>query len=93
MNTTKLNKTTARAENWIHAYNRANCYSVESFYKNPSSCKIRAERECLARMNEIDGYGYKVLGGNSSFFTCGYMSKDGKTLYIETACNTYEIAL
>lgn len=93
MNTTKLNKTTARAERWIHAYNRANCYSVEDFYKSPSGCKIRAEKECLARMNSINGYGYRVLGGNSSFFTCGYKSEDGKTLYIETHCNTFEIAL
>lgn len=93
MNTTKLNNTTKKASNWIGSYNRANYYSVEDFYKNPSCNKIRAERYCLDRMNEINGHGYRILGGNSSFFTCGYMSQDNKTLYIETACNTFEIAL
>lgn len=93
MNTTKLNRETQKAERWIDSYNRASDYSVETFYGRPSYNKIRAENECINRMKSINGYGYRVLGGNSSFFTCGYKSEDGKTLYIETACNTFEIAL
>ena len=93
MNTTKLNKSTERASRWINSYNRADYTSVEDFYSRPSYNKINAERKCLERMNSINGYGYRVLGGNSSFFTCGYKSEDGKTLYIETHCNTFEIAL
>lgn len=93
MNTIKLNKTTQKAKNWIDSYFRSNFNSIEVFYSRPSYNKIRAERECINRMLEVNGKGYKVLGGNSSFFTCGYRSNDEKTLYIETACNTFEIAL
>lgn len=93
MYTTKVNKTTQRAINWIGAYNASYCSSVEDFYSRPSGNKIYAERKCLDRMKSINGYGYRVLGGNSSFFTCGYKSENGDILYIETACNTYEIAL
>lgn len=93
MNTTKLNRTTKRAENWIEGYFRSCYYSIDDFYNRPSYNKIRVEKECINRMLSINGKGYKVLGGNSSFFTCGYLSEDEKTLYIETACNTFEIAL
>ena len=93
MNTTKLNKSTERASRWIDSYNRAIYTSVEDFYNRPSHNKINAERRCLERMNSVNGYNYRVLGGNSSFFTCGYKSKDGNTLYIETHCNIFEIAL
>lgn len=93
LHTTKLNKTTKRAESWIRAYNNSSYYSIDDFYKSCSSAKYRAEDDCKKRMLSIHGYGYKVLGGNSSFFTCGYLSEDGNTLYIETQCNTFEIAL
>lgn len=96
MYTTKLNNTTKRAIGFIDSYNRAinrKNYSVENFYSRPSYNKIRAENECINKMKSINGYGYRVLGGNSSFFTCGYKSENGDILYIETACNTYEIAL
>ena len=93
MNTTKLNRTTERAKRWIDGYFRSNYYSIDGFYNRPSYNKIRAEKECINRMLEVNGKGYRVLGGTSSFFTCGYLSNDGKILYIETACNTFEIAL
>lgn len=93
MNTTKLNKTTAKAEGWIRGYFNSHFYGVEQFYNRPSYNKIRAERDCIDRMNSINGRGYKVLGGNSSFFTCGYLSEDENTLYIETHCNIFEIDL
>ena len=93
MKTTKLNNTTEKARNWIDSYKRADSTSVQDFYNRPSYNKIRAEMGCIDRMNSVNGYGYRVLGGNSSFFTCGYKSEDGKILYIETHCNTFEIAL
>ena len=93
MNTTKLNRNNARAESWVKNYFNSSYYGVEQFYNRPSYNKIRAEKECINRMLEVNGKGYKVLGGNSSFFTCGYLSDDEKTLYIETHCNTFEIAL
>lgn len=89
----QLNKTTQKAEKWISEYNKSNCYSVECFYGRCSSDKVRAEKECIERMNSIDGYGYRILNGNCFYFTCGYKSKNGDKLYIETASNTFEIEL
>ena len=92
MQTTKLNNTTQKARKWINEYKNSFCTSVSNFYNNCSSAKIRAENMCKNRMLENNCHGYKVLNGNYSHFTCGYISHN-KTLYIETASNIYEIEL
>ena len=91
MYTTKLNGKTERAQRYIRQYEKSTCHSVESFYGRPSYNKIRAEEKIHDRMSTENCIGYRVLGGNSSYFTVGYMSKDRKKLYIETYCNIYEI--
>ena len=88
-----LNKNTQRAENWINAYFNSHYFSVNQFYKNCSSSKVQAERYCINRMHELNGHGYKVLGGNCFYFTCGYVDETENTLYIETSDNTYKIPL
>lgn len=93
MNTTKLNKGTQKAERYIKMYENATCTSVMNFYSRPSYRKMAIEKELIKKMNDNKCYDYRVLGGNSTFFTCGYKAEDGKTLFIETACNTFEIAL
>ena len=90
---TKLNKTTERAEHWIKTYFNSSCFSVLDFYSKPSSSKIRIEQKIKNKMIENNCIDYRVLSGNSSFFTCGYMDKNENILYIETAYNTYEIDL
>lgn len=89
----KLNNTTQKARNWINQYNKSNCYSVLSFYGNCSRRKETIENEIIEKMNKNNCYGYKVLNGNSSFFTCAYKSKDDSILYVETIGNTFEIEL
>lgn len=91
MYTTKLNYTTKKAQKWIDEYKNSSCYSVRNFYKNCSSRKIAIEQEIIKKMDENNCYGYRVLSGNSSFFTCGYRSKDDSIIYIETIGNTYKI--
>ena len=49
MNTTKLNRNNARAENWVKSYFNSSFYGVEEFYNRPSYNKIRAEKECINR--------------------------------------------
>lgn len=90
---TKLNKTTQKAKRWIEQYFNSYCLSVQTFYKNCSSAKIEIEKEILAKMDSLECVCYRVLNGNCFYFTCGYLSLDKKTLYIETSCNTFEIAL
>lgn len=93
MNTTKLNKTTKRAIDWIRQYEKSDCLSVQTFYKNCSLTKIEIEREILVKMDSLECVRYRVLNGNCFHFVAGYLSQDKKTLYIETASNTFEIAL
>lgn len=91
MYTTTLNNTTERAKGYIKQYEKSTCHSVQSFYVRPSYNKIRAETKIRDRMTQENCIDYRVLGGNSSYFTVGYMSNDRKKLYIETYCNIYEI--
>ena len=88
-----LNKNTKQAQHFISAYNRAEYTTVNSFYKNPSYEKIRAEQKIFERMSHNGGYGYRILGGNCMMFTAGYTIENGdkKGLIIETAYNTYFI--
>ena len=89
--TTKLNKSTKRAQNWIEEYKNSSCYSIRNFYKNCSSRKIAIEENIKKKMTENNCKGYRILSGNSSFFTCGYRSNDDSIIYIETIGNTYKI--
>ena len=93
MNTTKLNKTTQKARAWIEQYNNSSCYSVRDWYTSRVYRKESIEEAIKERIRAEGLHGYKVLSGNSSFFTCGYKSADGSILYIETAYNIYEIVL
>lgn len=93
MATTKLNKNTQKADYYTRLYNMADCTSVDDFYNNPSTTKRRIEKTIKERMIDNDCINYRVLCGNSSFFTCGYTSRDSKILYIETSSNTFEIEL
>lgn len=93
MNTTKLNKTTKKAQAWIKEFNNSICYSVTDFYGRCSTEKINAEKQIQKRMIENNCYDFRIINGNCSYFTCGYMSKDNKVLYIETAYNIFSIEL
>ena len=90
---TNLNKNTKKAQAFIHSYFNSNCYSVDTFYSNPSYTKRQIEKELLEKMQSLNGSGYKILGGNTSFFTCGYMVNGERVLIIETVGNTYRIEL
>lgn len=93
MITTKLNKTTRKAENWIKQYFQSHCFSVRDYYGRCSDEKIRIESRIRERMVENDLINYRVLNGNSFYFTVGYTDRTGNILYIETSCNIYEIDL
>ena len=93
MNTTKLNKTTKRAKNWIKEYYNSDCYSVRDFYSSRVYNKEKIELEIKNRMNTNNLIGYKIITGNTFNFTCGYMTADKKTLFVETVSNIFEIEL
>lgn len=90
---TKLNKTTKKAKRWITDYFNARCSSVSNFYASDVPNKESIENEIKARLSDNYLIGYKVINGNVFYFTCGYMTVDKKTLFIETASNIYRIEL
>lgn len=80
------------------AYNRyeASDYcTVDDFYKKPSYYKQRAEYLIQEKMKKVNGFGYKVVGGNCMFFTAGwyYINKEnGNVIFVyETYANTYKL--
>ena len=93
MYTTKLNKTTKRAESWVKQYYNSSCFTVNDYYKHCSYEKIRIENKIKERIYNDKLCDYRVLNGNSFTFTVGYRDDRGDTLYIETAYNIFEIDL
>lgn len=93
MTTTKLNKTTKKAAKWIKEYFDSDCYSVSDCYASNVSRKESIERAIKTRLIDNHLIGYKVINGNCFYFTCGYMTADKKTLFIETYSNIFEIEL
>lgn len=93
MNTTKLNKTTQKAKMWINSYFQSSCFSVRDFYSSRVYRKESIEDAIKNKMHENGFIDYRVVSGNGFYFTCGYMSADSNTLYIETAYNIFEIDL
>ena len=93
MNTTKLNKATKKAEKWIKEYKNSFCSSVKNLYGKCSYAKVEVENTIKKRITANNCHNYKVLNGNCLHFTCGYMSNDNKTLFIETKSNIFEIEL
>lgn len=93
MNTKKLNNTTQKAQAWIRKFNNSTCYSVTNFYGRCSTEKINVEKQIQKRMIENNCYNFRIINGNCFYFTCGYMSKDNKVLYIETVENIFSIEL
>lgn len=78
---------TAKGQNYIELFNKSRHFSVREFYKNPSSEKIAAENKILQK-SELKAY--RVLGGNSSTFTAGWLDIED-VLHIETRENSYVI--
>ena len=77
----------AKGKNYIELFNKSRHFSVREFYNNPSSEKIAAENKILQK-SELKAY--RVLGGNSSTFTAGWLDKEDR-LHIETRDNSYVI--
>ena len=93
MTTIKLNKTTKKAEKWIREYLNSDCFSVRDFYRVEVHKKAYIEHTIKTRLDIDHLIGYKVINGNCFYFTCGYMTADKKTLFVETTSNIYEIEL
>ena len=76
-------------------YLKAPLLYVADVYARPSYNKIRVERNILAYMCDQNGYGYRVMSYNTSFFTVGYIicNDEGKLFVYETAQHRYYLPI
>ena len=76
-------------------YLKAPLRYVADVYARPSVNKLRAERNILDYMLFNDGYGYRVMSYNTSFFTVGYIiqNDEGKLFVYETAQHRYYLPI
>ena len=83
----RIKKSSKAGSSYLYKYEHAKATSVEQFYKQPSSAKIVAEKECLCRMRQEHGKDYRILGGNVHVFTAAWRTAEG--LRVETRENSY----
>ena len=76
-------------------YLKSSLRYVADVYVRPSVNKCIAERNILNYMMNNDGYGYRVMSHNNSFFTAGYIIRNekGKCFVYETAYNQYVLPI
>lgn len=83
----RIKKSSKAGSLYLYRYEHAEATSVEQFYKQPSSAKVRAEKECLKKMFTENGEGYKILSGNIFKFTAAWRTAEG--LRVETRENSF----
>ena len=84
-----IKATTKQGQRFLAAYANATSTSVKDYYKSASSAKISAENSILRAIGEAFKHTYRVLSGNSFFFSAAYQTDEG--LVVETRANTYII--
>ena len=57
----------------IENYNNSTLFTVLSCYRKPSYYKLEAEYKIVKEMHSNGGHDYRIIGFNSSFFSCGYL--------------------
>ena len=85
----RVKATTKQGQRFIAAYANATSSSVKEYYKNASSAKISAENSILRAIGEAFRNTYRVISGNSFFFTAAYQTEEG--IVVETPVNSYLI--
>ena len=73
----------------------SDCTSVKNYYINPSDKKVAIEQSIKSQMLARNGKRYRVLNGNTFYFTCAYVYPKDDTwiLVVETVRNHYEFDL
>ena len=82
-----IKSTTQKGQHFMAAYQTATSRSVKEYYKTASYRKVSAENSILRSIGEAFKNTYRVLSGNSFFFTAAYQTADG--LVVETPGNCY----
>lgn len=97
---TNLNEHTKAAQSMISRYiNTTKGSSIYKAYCKPSAAKVEACDKIKKEMSEVGGYGFRITGAGSHFFSCAYLVNhiaDGETeptkyLIYHTASKIYRI--
>ena len=69
-------RSSQKGSTYAQRYLISTCDSVARFYSSPSESKRSAEREILDEKASVGGYDYRIAGGGTYFFSCGYRALD-----------------
>ena len=74
------------------AYGHATAKTLWEAYERPSYAKVRAYNDCLADMRAHSGYGQRITGASSHFFSFAFLydAEDGKHLRYHTHKNVFD---
>lgn len=65
--------TKAQKRNWIYnKYKQSPYHMITQFYKSGSHSKIAADNRIRHAMEQVGGKRYRIVSGNSIYFTCAY---------------------
>lgn len=84
-----------RREYFVQRFMDSDCTSVMNYYVKPSDKKVAIEQGIKEQMLARNGKHYRVLNGNSFYFTCAYVypKDDAWILVVKTVSNHYELEL
>lgn len=97
LNVTYVNPNTVKGRNLINAFLKSTKGdSIYKAYAKPSYKKVEAFNEIKKEMSQVNGYGLRITGAGSDFFSCAYklVDPEGHTYLIyHTHVNRFAIKL
>lgn len=86
---------TKKQESMKWSYDNAKAKTLWEAYERPSSAKVRAYDSCLADVSAHNGYGQRITGASSHFFSFAFLYDDqaGKHLRYHTHANVYDFII
>lgn len=66
----------------LQRYEYSDNYNLWQCYERPSYYKVRAYEYCKSLCAQMNGWGFKIIGYNTSMFSIGFKyKKDDKTMF------------
>lgn len=84
-----------RAKMALVAYNLSTDTQLSDCYGTYSMAKQRAYNYCINQMENVDGWGFRIISHNVNIFTCGYKYVDSDTgvIMFRYITPTYEVSV
>lgn len=76
MTVVKVNPKTQKAQQIKRAYEVSTKDTLKKAYTKPSSKKQEAFDAIVEEMKAVDGYGMRITGAGSDYFSCAYKATD-----------------